>query len=85
MTDQPMVLRDLERKRSLCARLARIEGQLRGLQKLIDQEDDAIKISQQMSAARKALDKSFYALIAGVIEQGDHPVEHVTEILTKFS
>ncbi|MSQ57069.1 MAG: metal-sensing transcriptional repressor [Limnohabitans sp.] len=80
-----MVLRDLERKRSLCARLARIEGQLRGLQKLIDQEDDAIKISQQMSAARKALDKSFYALIAGVIEQGDHPVEHVTEILTKFS
>ena len=52
---------------------------------VIDQEDDAIKISQQMSAARKALDKSFYALIAGMIEQGDHPVEHVTEVLTKFS
>ena len=85
MSDQPMVLRDLERKRALCARLARVEGQLRGVQKLIDQEDDAVKVAQQLCAARKALDKSFYALIAGMIEQGDHPVEQVTDVLTKFA
>ena len=44
------------RKKALCARLARIEGQLRGLQKLIDSEADCEKIAQQMAAARKAVD-----------------------------
>ena len=44
---------DADKKRALCARLARIEGQLRGLQKLIDGDADCEKIAQQMAAARK--------------------------------
>ena len=43
---------DADKKRALCARLARIEGQLRGLQKLIDGDADCEKIAQQMAAAR---------------------------------
>ena len=53
---------DIDKKKALCARLARVEGQLRGLQKLIDEDADCEKIAQQMAAARKALDKSFFSL-----------------------
>jgi hypothetical protein len=35
---------DPEKKKALCARLARIEGQLRGLQKLIPQNPKTPKI-----------------------------------------
>jgi len=73
------------KKKALCARLARIEGQLRGLQKLIDGEADCEKIAQQMAAARKALDKSFFSMVGCMIEQGDQSAEHVAEMLTKFA
>jgi len=44
-------LADPEKKKALCARLARIEGQLRGLQKLIETDADCEKVAQQMAAA----------------------------------
>lgn len=51
---------DREKKKLLCARLSRIEGQVRGLQRLIDEGADCEKVAQQMAAARKALDKAFF-------------------------
>ena len=51
-------------KKALCDRLTRVEGQLRGLQKLIQAEAESEKVAQQMTAARKALDKAFFALVA---------------------
>ena len=45
-------LTDSEKKKSLCARLARVEGQLRGIQRLIDGDADCEKIAQQLAAAR---------------------------------
>ena len=53
-------LTDLEQKKALCARLARAEGQLRGIQRLIQDDADCEKIAGQLAAARKALDKSFF-------------------------
>ena len=76
---------DPEKKRALCARLARIEGQLRGLQKLIDSDADCEKVAQQMAASRKALDTAFFTRVACMIEQGDQSAEHVAEMLTKFA
>jgi DNA-binding FrmR family transcriptional regulator len=76
---------DAEKKKALCARLARIEGQLRGLQKLIDSDADCEKVAQQMAAARKALDKSFFSMVGCMIEQGDQSAERVAQILTKFA
>ena len=35
-------------KKALCARLARVEGQLRGLQKLIQAEAESEQVAQQM-------------------------------------
>ncbi len=76
---------DPEKKKAIRTRLARVEGQLRGVQKLIDDEADCEKIAQQLSAARKALDKSFFAMVACMIEQGDVPPRHVADMLGKFA
>ncbi|MFM6995558.1 MAG: metal-sensing transcriptional repressor [Limnohabitans sp.] len=76
---------DIDKKKALCARLARVEGQLRGLQKLIDEDADCEKIAQQMAAARKALDKSFFTMVGCMIEQGDQPADRVADMLTRFA
>ena len=57
-----------QQKADMLKRLARVEGQVRGVQKLIDQDEDCEKIIQQMTAARKALDKAFHEMLACVIE-----------------
>lgn len=57
-------------KKDLLNRLARVEGQLRGVQKLIalaDVPDDIEVTAQQMAAARKALDRAFVQLLSGAI------------------
>lgn len=59
----------LENKASMLKRLARVEGQLRGVQKLIGNDEDCEKVAQQMAAARKALDKAFHEMLACMIEQ----------------
>ena len=74
-----------EKKKAIRSRLARVEGQLRGVQKLIDADADCENIAQQLSAARKALDKSFFAMVACMIEQGDMPADHVAAMLSKFA
>jgi CsoR family transcriptional regulator, copper-sensing transcriptional repressor len=78
-------LKDSAKKKALCMRLARVEGQLRGLQRQIEEEEDCQKIAQQLSAARKALDKAFFTMVACVIEQGDLPADHVADMLAKFA
>lgn len=77
-------LKDAAKKKDLRHRLSRVEGQLRGVQRLIDEEADCEKIAQQLAAARKALDKSFYSMVGCMIEQGDQSSEHVTQMLVKF-
>ena len=59
---------DEEKQQALLKRLARVEGQLRGVQKLIREGEDCEKILQQLTAARKALDKSFFEMIACLVE-----------------
>jgi CsoR family transcriptional regulator, copper-sensing transcriptional repressor len=78
-------LKDSAKKKAICMRLARVEGQLRGLQRQIEDEDDCQKIAQQLSAARKALDKAFFTMVACMIEQGDLPADHVADMLAKFA
>jgi CsoR family transcriptional regulator, copper-sensing transcriptional repressor len=78
-------LTDPDQKRQMMQRLARVEGQLRGVQKLIEQEHDCEKIAQQLSAARKALDKSFFHMVACMLEHGDLPPKDIAHMLAKFS
>lgn len=83
-----------QQKTEMLKRLARVEGQLRGVQKLIADDADCEKILQQMTASRKALDKAFYEMMACLIEssvleggaagKADRMTE-IRQLLTKYA
>jgi DNA-binding FrmR family transcriptional regulator len=87
-----------QQKKDLLNRLARVEGQLRGVQKLIalaDAPSDCDAVAQQMAAARKALDRSFVQLLtasivthtgnAGDAEEAKAAAAHLAAMLDKFA
>lgn len=78
-------LTDTLKKKNLRTRLARVEGQLRGVQRQIEEEQSCEHIAQQLSAARKALDKTFFTMVGCMIEQGDLPAQDVAKMLAKFA
>ncbi len=53
-----------ENQRDVINRLKRIEGQIRGLIDMVQTERSCEEVAQQMSAARKAMDKAFYRMMA---------------------
>ncbi len=57
-------------RRELVLRLKRVEGQIRAVQRMIEEGQDCEPVAQQLAAARKALDKAFFELMACAIE---HP------------
>ncbi|MFM6986675.1 MAG: metal-sensing transcriptional repressor [Hydrogenophaga sp.] len=66
-TPQPPLTAD--RKAELMHRLRRAEGQVRGLQKLLEDGADCRKIAQQLLATRHALDSTYVRLNLSVAEQ----------------
>ncbi|MEZ5646000.1 MAG: metal-sensing transcriptional repressor [Burkholderiaceae bacterium] len=68
MDDAPQPLPE-NRKAELLHRLRRAEGQVRGLQKLLEEGADCAKIAQQLLATRHALDSTFVRLNLSVAEQ----------------
>jgi CsoR family transcriptional regulator, copper-sensing transcriptional repressor len=58
-----------ERKAELMHRLRRAEGQVRGLQKLLEEGADCSKIAQQLLATRHALDSTYVRLNLSVAER----------------
>ena len=82
-----------EHQRDVINRLKRIEGQVRGLIDMVEGGRSCEDIAQQMSAARKAMDKAFYRMMAcSVMEavcdsEGDtvREVERSTRILEKYA
>lgn len=58
-----------DRKAELMHRLRRAEGQVRGLQKLLEEGADCTKIAQQLLATRHALDSTYVRLNLSVAEQ----------------
>ncbi len=74
-------------KKTLIDRLARVEGQLRGVQRMIAEEKDCEAIAQQLAAARGALNKAFAELIACAFQhrlanqQADDDRDHISEIV----
>ena len=50
-------------------RLRRIEGQIRGIQRLLDEGAECREVVTQLSACRAALDKVGYRLIAAGMRQ----------------
>ncbi|MDD2810012.1 metal-sensing transcriptional repressor [Rhodoferax sp.] len=50
-------------------RLRRAEGQIRGVQRMIEEGESCLKISQQFSAVRKALDSTYLRMTVCFMEQ----------------
>jgi DNA-binding FrmR family transcriptional regulator len=50
---------DSEARSDVLNRLRRAEGQLRGIQRMIEDNESCLKIGQQFSAVRKALDSTY--------------------------
>jgi len=88
-------IRDERHKKDLVLRLKRIEGQLRGIQSMIEHNAECEQVTQQLSAARRALDKAFFSVLACAIqaapEKGagakaavEERVQHAAALLAKF-
>lgn len=85
-------MHDAEAKKAMDARLARIEGQVRGVRRMIDEHETCEAIAQQLAAARKALDRAFYEMVSCMI-RSDPPAgagnrrahaSKVAELLARF-
>ncbi|WP_300655217.1 metal-sensitive transcriptional regulator [Hydrogenophaga sp.] len=84
-----------EHQRDVINRLKRIEGQVRGLIDMVEEGRSCEDVAQQMSAARKAMDKAFYRMMATSVmeavstsESEVHTfreVERSTRILEKYA
>ncbi|WP_439112274.1 metal-sensing transcriptional repressor [Hydrogenophaga sp.] len=89
MNQAPAQTLPAERKAELMHRLRRAEGQVRGLQKLLDEGADCAKIAQQLLATRHALDSTYVRLNLSVAEQelsspSPDGAQHVTEVLDRL-
>ncbi len=89
--DEPK-LHDPEAKKAMDARLARIEGQVRAVRRMIEGDEGCEDIAQQLSAARRALDRAFYEMVSCMIRheppasaeaRGEH-AGRVAELLARF-
>ena len=89
------VIREHKHKKDLVLRLKRIEGQLRGIQAMIEGSSDCDQVAQQIAAARKALDKTFFHVLACAIQASPETgatgkaaaverVTHAAALLTRF-
>ena len=73
------MLKDEKTRTDLQHRLKRAEGQLRGIQRMIEEGEDCLSIASQMSAVRKALDSAYVRMTVCFMEQelsarlGDKP------------
>ncbi len=86
-------LHDPAAAKAIEARLARIEGQVRAVRRMVSEEHPCEDIAMQLSAARKALDRVFFEMVSCMIR--DEPgtgaaaraerARRVAELLTRFA
>ena len=80
-------MHDPEAKKAMDARLARIEGQVRAVRRMIGGDEPCESIAQQLAAARKALDRAFYEMVSCMIRHdpaADGQAHRVAELLARF-
>ena len=60
---------DAASRTDILNRLKRAEGQIRGVQRMIEEGESCLKIGQQFSAVRKALDSTYLRMTMCFMEQ----------------
>jgi len=89
-TPTPETVRN-SHQRDVVNRLKRIEGQVRALVDMVESGRPCEDVAQQMSAARKAMDKAFYRMMACSVMEAVHSpdsvaeIERATSILEKYA
>lgn len=93
--DQPLVPRTEEEKQTITNRLKRIEGQVRGIQKMVDDNRYCVDILVQISAVTAALKKVGYSLaerhvnhcVAKAVESGEGQaiITELMEVMKQYS
>jgi DNA-binding FrmR family transcriptional regulator len=87
-------MHDAQAKKAMDARLARIEGQVRGIARMIEDDRYCVDVLTQVSAVRSALD----AIALGLLEQhlhgcvqkavvsghGDEAMDEAMSVVRKF-
>ena len=63
------VLSKPEASNDVLNRLRRAEGQIRGIQRMVEEGESCLKIGQQFSAVRKALDSTYLRMTVCFMEQ----------------
>jgi DNA-binding FrmR family transcriptional regulator len=63
------VLTKTESRTDVLNRLRRAEGQIRGIQRMVEEGESCLKIGQQFSAVRKALDSTYLRMTVCFMEQ----------------
>ena len=63
------ILTDQKTRTDLLNRLKRAEGQLRGIQRMIEAGEPCLDIASQMSAVRKALDSAYVRMTVCFMQQ----------------
>jgi len=82
-------------KKKMLNRLRRIEGQVRGVIGMIEDEGECEPVVQQFAAVRKAMDRAFFDLLACVTKREltelgiQHPkaetrIDAVTALLARY-
>lgn len=91
----PVVPRSDKEKEQMANRLKRIEGQVRGIQKMIEEDRYCVDVLVQMSAINAALKKVGYSLmerhtktcVSDAIRSGDgdEQIQELMKVIEQFS
>ncbi|WP_177183330.1 metal-sensing transcriptional repressor [Lentibacillus persicus] len=95
MHDHPVTPRTDTEKQALENRLKRIEGQVRGIQKMVEEDRYCVDILVQISAINAALKKVGFSIgerhmkhcVSDAVQSGngDEAIEELMEIMKQFS
>lgn len=93
--EKPIVPRTSKEKQSVINRLKRIEGQVRGIQRMVEEDRYCIDILVQISAINAALKKVGYSVTERHMKhcvnhalkdgKGDSAIEELLEVMKHFS
>ena len=81
MSTSPAITNRETEKAKIVNRLRRLEGQLRGLQRMVDEEKSCVAVLTQLASAKRALDATgdvmLETYVAVCLEHADEPKDLV--------
>ncbi|WP_205520211.1 metal-sensing transcriptional repressor [Virgibacillus doumboii] len=95
MRDHPVTPRTDAEKNAVVNRLKRIEGQVRGIQKMVEEDRYCVDVLVQISAINAALKKVGFSMaerhtkhcVSDAVQsgQGEEAIDELMEIMKQFS